>query len=595
MIAQPFLLLNDELRVIAASPSFHETSKVAPAETLGRLIFELDGGAWDTPQLREALAATEKEEGVIRHLILNHPRLEALNVQIRSVRAGGIPPTRLIAIEDPALRRAASTGSDDITGFVPFVPPGVVYCGPEGQCVSLDARAAEICGVSGGPARGEGWLRHALPEDIVALRAGIGRAAAERMPASLEMRFHAPDREPAGTLIAVVPLPEPPGGFVLTVRDISTQKQMEGRLAHAQRMEMVGRMAGGIAHDFNNVLTAISSYAAQLLCAVPPASPALNPAVRISRLVDQAALITRQLLGLSRNQTPRLVRLNLNDVLRDMDELLFRTLGDAIEIKLALDLRLAPVIADRGQMQQMIFNLAINARDAMLQGGMLAFSTSNFSANGTCPGGPPAGDYVLLEVSDTGSGIGAAERERIFEPFYTTKPSGTGLGLAVVHAIVQQSGGSIEVDSEPGRGSRFRILLPRAANAPAPAAEEMPGGTETILLVEDAEPVRRLVRELLEARGYTVLEAADADDAVLIADSHQGEIQLLLTDLVMPTSSGHELAMRLRRTGKNLKVIYMSGNAGDFLRSAGADGHFLDKPFKPETLVGLVRSALDQN
>ncbi len=371
----------------------------------------------------------------------------------------------------------------------------------------------------------------------------------------------------------------------------------EERIAQSQKLEAIGRLAGGVAHDFNNMLTAIASYAAQLLSSVDESHPAYGPARQINHVVDQAATITRQLLAFSRKQVMRPSRVDLNATLRDMHDLLGRLLGDTIEI----ELKLAPgeqfVHADLGQLQQVILNMAINARDAMPQGGRLTLSTSP-CARSARDNDFPERDFAVLCVSDTGLGMDRETLERAFEPFFTTKPpgAGTGLGLSTVYGIVQQSGGRIAVESEPGKGTDFQIYLPRdhesteAARLPAPAGDGL--GDESILVVEDTAVVRSLIRELLEQRGYTVMEARDAREALSIAEKSKKKIDLLLTDLVMPYMGGQELAKRIRRMSPETKVIYMSGYPLNGLRAEN-EAHFLEKPFKPVVLAAFVRKVLE--
>lgn len=293
--------------------------------------------------------------------------------------------------------------------------------------------------------------------------------------------------------------------------------------------------------------------------------------------------------------------MRLNPALQEMRDLLVRLLGDSIEVVFALASDVGTVMADPAQLQQMLLNLVVNSRDAMPDGGSLRISTECVSLDEAAAEalGVAPGDYARLSVSDTGAGIDPETREHLFEPFFTTKApgAGTGLGLSMVHGVVQQSGGSITVESEIGKGATFHILLRRVAEVaeldPPPAPEDAPG-TETILLVEDSEVVRSLVRELLEQRGYTVLEARDAREAIAIAGKRPGLIDLLLTDLMMPRMGGHELAQRLRGRRKDLKVIYMSGYSGEAVQAVEKDSNFLEKPFKPETLAAFVRKVLDQ-
>ncbi len=591
MAAGPFLILDDRLRVMVASRAFYDAFDLIPAEAERRSIFELRSGEWDTAELREALSE-DAANGMVRRVEVARKFAAAersLSIQVRSLAAGSEGRIVLIAIDDPSPGRISDFDRDVRIPETAPLPPGIVQADAKGRPLALDAWAAQICGVAEGEAGAAEWLRNADAEDLPALDSAIGRARSIGAAASAEVRFRVPGRDAAWVLVIAAPAA---AGLVFVLEDVSPQKNLEQRLQHAWKVQTIGRLVGGVAHDFNNVLAAISSYSAQMLCLVPVSSAALRPAVRISKLVDQAALITRQLLAFSRRQPVRARPLNLNHLLRDMHDLLFRTLGSGIEIKLDLDLCISPVMADVGQMQQVILNLAVNARDAMVHGGTLSFITGNTALDGSAAShGLPAGDYVLLEVRDTGVGLAPGTRERIFEPFFTTKPSGTGFGLAMVRHIVQQNGGAIEVESERGQGTRFRIYLPRTA-APESRLESL-GGTETILLVEDAAAVRALVREVLESRGYMVLEASDALQALDLAAAYHRAIDLLVTDLLIPGMSGHELARRLRESRRCAKVIYISGNPVDLARTGPAHGHFLDKPFRPETLVAMVRKVLD--
>jgi two-component system cell cycle sensor histidine kinase/response regulator CckA len=376
----------------------------------------------------------------------------------------------------------------------------------------------------------------------------------------------------------------------------------EEQLRQAQKMEAIGRLAGGVAHDFNNMLMAISGYASQLLEALPESGPARRAAEQISKVGDQASVLTRQLLAFSRKQVLRPEHEKLNDVLVDMREMLLRLLPESIEVNLALEPKVGSVIMDAGQIQQVILNLAINARDAMSSGGRLTLTTANVALNPTAAQqfGLPPGDYITLAATDTGAGIEPDILDRLFEPFFTTKApgAGTGLGLSTVYGIVRRSGGTILVESELGRGATFRIYLPLAENRIEPVFEEIhqavPGGSETILLVEDAAVVRSVIRELLEQHGYEVLEAQDGAEALALNQNHDGPIHVLLTDLLMPRVNGNQLAKRIRRRRPAIKVIYMSGYSGEALHALEYGANFLEKPFKPDHLAAAIRKALDQ-
>ncbi len=391
-----------------------------------------------------------------------------------------------------------------------------------------------------------------------------------------------------------------------TQRDITEVKRLEDQLRQAQKMEAVGRLAGGVAHDFNNLLTAILGSTELLLRGLEPASPLRQDAAEIKKAGERAAGLTRQLLAYSRRQILQPAVLDLNRVVTDMDRLLRRLIGEDVDLVTAPAPDLGAVRADRGQIEQVIVNLALNARDAMPQGGKLTIATANAQLGPdyaeTHPGATP-GPYVMLAVSDTGAGMDRDTIAHLFEPFFTTKEvgKGTGLGLATVYGIVKQSEGYVAVYSEPGQGTSFKIYLPRvAADAavtapPAPVAEP-PRGTETVLVVEDEEAVRSLSRRALEAAGYTVLAAAAGPDALRLVERYGGPIHLLLTDVVMPGMSGRELAQQLGQRRPGLRVLYMSGYPGDAMVHRGAlepGTAFLQKPFLPEDLTRKVREVLE--
>jgi signal transduction histidine kinase len=383
------------------------------------------------------------------------------------------------------------------------------------------------------------------------------------------------------------------------------RRRLEENLRQAQKMEAIGQLAGGVAHDFNNILTAITGYSELLLHELPDGSSLRDDVGEIRKAADRAAGLTRQLLAFSRKQilAPRV--LNLNTLVADLNSLLRRTLGENIDIVTNLAPDLWSVRADPGQLEQVIVNLGVNARDAMPEGGKLTIETSSVEldeayAMGHLPVQP--GAFVLLAVSDTGMGMSEETMAHIFEPFFTTKEKGkgTGLGLATVYGIVKQSGGFIWVYSEPGQGSTFKIYLPRVAEEAepghSPGAGAPKGGTETILLVEDEGGVRSLARRVLETLGYTILEAADSALAVGLADAYKGPIHLLLTDVVLPDSGGRKLAEQLMGRRAGLKVLYMSGYTENAIVHRGileAKTAFLHKPFTPHELATGVRSALD--
>ena len=392
---------------------------------------------------------------------------------------------------------------------------------------------------------------------------------------------------------------------LVVAQDISERHILEQQLRQAQKMEAVGRLAGGVAHDFNNLLMVIKGHTELLMSALPPADPMSRKIAQIDRAADRAAALTKQLLAFSRMQVLQPRVMNLNGVVEDMGRLLPRLIGEDVELGIRTAPDLGTIRADASQMEQIIMNLAVNARDAMPTGGRLLIETSNAELDRTYNTTHPIvqpGRYVLLAVSDTGVGMDAETQAHIFEPFFTTKEpgKGTGLGLATVYGVVKQSGGFIWVYSEVGKGTSFKIYLPRVdqpedkAGVPLPFAE-VPRGTETILLAEDEQDVREVAREFLESGGYTVLEAHNGAAALRLATEHESAIDLLVTDMVMPGMTGRELARRLQHRHSGLGVIYMSGYSEQTAAEsaqAEADVRLLTKPFSRASILRAVREAL---
>jgi len=387
------------------------------------------------------------------------------------------------------------------------------------------------------------------------------------------------------------------------VENVAERRALEEQLRQSQKMEAVGQLAGGIAHDFNNLLEVIMGYSDLLVESLPPEDPHRRQAEEIYKAGKRAAGLTRQLLAFSRKQVLQPRVLDLNAIVTDLTKLLRRTIGEHIEFSAKLAPALARVKADPNQIEQILMNLAVNARDAMPHGGSLRVETTNLRVDEKLAQqntGLRPGDYVLMIVTDTGSGMDLKVQARVFEPFFTTKEKGkgTGLGLATVYGIVKQSDGYISVESAPGQGTTFRIYLPQvAAEASVPAQPETPPritGSETILLVEDEESVRRLARAFLENRGYTVLEARDGAHAIEICQKPEQTIHLMVTDVVMPKMSGHELAQRVASLRPGMRVLFVSGYTGDSLPHLGPTAAFLEKPFGPGDLVKKVRQILDQ-
>ncbi|HYL55470.1 MAG TPA: response regulator [Gemmatimonadales bacterium] len=444
------------------------------------------------------------------------------------------------------------------------------------------------------------------PEDVAALEQHLATR-----PAGYRTTGPWRHRKKDGTIIHVETSGHeiPFGGRraeLVVIDDITERRRLEEQFRQAQKMEAVGRLAAGVAHDFNNLLTAILGTTDLMIEDLPAEDPDREGLLDIRDAAERAAVLTRQLLTFSRQQvvSPRVLR--LNDVITDLVKLLRRLLGEDVTIATTLAADCGSVKADPGQLEQMIVNLSVNARDAMPNGGRLMIETKNVDLDGDYPTDRvtiPAGRYVMLAVTDTGTGMDAKTKARIFEPFFTTKPvgKGTGLGLATVYGVVEQSGGYIWLYTELGHGTSFKIYLPRVDAAQSQAAVDEPAagsvdGSETVLVAEDEEAVRQIIEKSLEARGYRVLSAGDGGTALERASAHAGAIDLLVSDVVMPDMNGRELSRRLTEARPNVKTLYLSGYTDDAILHRGVlqEGvAFLQKPFSLRALARKIRQVLE--
>jgi PAS domain S-box-containing protein len=395
---------------------------------------------------------------------------------------------------------------------------------------------------------------------------------------------------------------------IAMIENITEQKEMAEQLRQAQKLEAVGRLAGGVAHDFNNLLTTINGLTDLMLSDLPETSHLRKDLVEVKKSGERAALLTRQLLAFSRRQVLQPKVLDLNETIGDMAAMLRRLIGEHIELVLSLDPTLPRTKADPGQITQVLMNLAVNSRDAMPVGGRLSIETAAVQADDTMAKRFDAepGRYAMIKVSDSGHGMDEETLRRVFEPFFTTKEvgRGTGLGLATVYGIVKQSGGGIAVDSAPGLGAVFTILLPAAAASmtaavpPRTVSFDNGRGTETVLLVEDEAPVRALAARVLRRAGYSVIDCPSAADALRRIEAEPGRIDVVVTDVVMPGMSGPDLVMRLFRLRPDIRVLYMSGYPREELDTmvpTEADFAFIQKPMSPAALAGAVRTLLDSH
>jgi PAS domain S-box-containing protein len=391
------------------------------------------------------------------------------------------------------------------------------------------------------------------------------------------------------------------------VTDVTGRRQLEEQLRQAQKMESVGMLAGGVAHDFNNLLTIISGYSQLIMNALQPGDPNHYAAEQILKAGERAATLTQQLLAFSRRQVLQPRVLDLNKLVTALSTMLRRLIGEDIDLQLVLRPDLGMVSADPGQIEQVLMNLVVNARDAMPKGGTVTIETANVELDESYSGRHLAvkpGPYAQIAVSDNGGGMDEATQARLFEPFFTTKGvgRGTGLGLSTVFGIVKQSGGNLDVYSVPNRGTSVKVYLPRIEQPAAVEAESrrrhVASGSETVLLVEDDDMVRHLVSETLVRAGYKVMDTSDPLEARRLSDSYQGPIHLLIADVVMPKVSGRELAEELRARRSGMKVLYMSGYTDHAIVNTGIlrkEVAFLQKPFTPAALTEKVREVLENS
>jgi two-component system cell cycle sensor histidine kinase/response regulator CckA len=517
---------------------------------------------------------------------------------------------------DVAERKRAEEGLRRLAAIVETSTDGIVGMDPEALITTWNPGAQRIYGYSAREAIGKSISLLAPPgTPETALRLAERLRGGERMQdyETVALRKDGSNVDISMSLSVIRDAEGATQGLSSISRDITDRRvaerhvrQIQEQLQQAQKMEAIERLTGGIAHDFNNLLTVILSSAMLLLEGLGTADPRRENVKDVQVAGERAATLTRQLLAFSRRQALEPRPLDLNELVGNLEKLLQRLIGENIELETALSAGLGTVKADAGQIDQVIINLVVNARDAMAGGGKIRIETRNVELDGSHPhqGSPvQPGRYVLLAVSDTGIGMDAATLRRIFEPFFTTKKhgEGTGLGLSTCYGIVQQSGGSILVESEPGHGAVFKVYLPRISEIPQlmSARRKTPAdfsGTERVLLVEDDDLLRGVVKKLLEARGYRVLATPHGRDALAFANRPQGRFDLVLTDVVMPGLTGPQMVARLRARQPEIKVLFMSGYMELSTTEPGAIDPataLIRKPFTPETLARKVREVLD--
>jgi PAS domain S-box-containing protein len=452
---------------------------------------------------------------------------------------------------------------------------------------------------------GYGWLDAVHPEDRSTLREALDRAVAGAVTFDAEFRLRRPDGSYRLFSFKGVPVKASDGTlleWIGSATDITERVELELQLLHSQRLEAVGQLAGGIAHDFNNILTSVLGFSQFLIDQLPEESPHRADALEIYRAGELAAALTRKLLAFSRRQAVRPEVLDLNRAIEESSHLMGRLLGEDIRLELETRARPALVSADPGQLEQVVLNLAVNARDAMPHGGNLRIRSSEVNLASGLPhahGVVPPGRYVLLSVADEGVGMTPEVLEHVFEPFFTTKGvRGSGLGLSTVYGIVKQSGGYVVVQSVPGAGTTFDLYLPATEAAPASASANRPlgaaWGDESILVVEDQPAIRALAQRALTRAGYAVLVAENGDEARILA-RRATRLHLIVMDILLPGERGPKVASELREIHPSARIVFISGNSGVGDEAQLPDGPhwFLQKPFGPEQLLSAVRTALD--
>ena len=518
----------------------------------------------------------------------------------------------LAFLRDVTLQRAAEADRTWKTAFLDQVvegaPEAIMFLGTDGRVQRINSEFTRLFGYLPEEAVGRHIDALVVPAELRMQGADLCVRAGK----SEVINIDTVRRRKDGSLVEVSLLATPirVRGEQVSIlgiyRDMSERRRLQKQLASAQRLEAVGRLAGGIAHDFNNLLTVINATTELLASELPEGSSTRRSADEIGRAGARAAALTAQLLAFSRRQVVQPVALDLNAVVRDVIRMLERVIGEDIRVELALADGLGPLLGDPSELEQVLMNLTLNARDAMRQGGTLSISTrpERLTAERAASLHVAEGDYLQLCVEDTGCGMDAATLDRIFEPFFSTKSAegaGTGLGLATVYGIVQRSRGSIQVESEPGKGSRFRVYLPVVAvEARAPEVEVRPaprrGAEERVLVVEDDASIRRLVERALGNAGYRVIAATTPQEALELFERAADEISLVFTDVVMPGMTGPELVRRIRAIAPRTRVLFTSGYADDRHVDASGlpkDARFLAKPYSFAALTRTVRETLD--
>ena len=615
--ANSIVITDKDGAIVWTNPAFSAETGYAPEEVVGKTQRILKSGQQDV-EFYDDLWKTITSGQIWYGEITNRRKNGTLYVEemsITPVRSEQGEITHFVAIKQNITSRKQSEealrqAEEKYRGMFEDAVVGIFRTTPAGQLLSANRALAQLCGYDS-PKEMLDNVKD-MARDVYSepeTRETFKRLLAEKgVVRNFEYQIHRRDGSVAWLLQNARALKNEKGEILYyegTMHDVTERKILEEQLRQSQKMEAVGRLAGGVAHDFNNALGVIMGYGELLDLNLPPDSPLHKNAKEIIKAGQRAASLTRQLLAFSRKQTIQPVVLDLNSVIIETEKMLHRLIGEDIDLTIIRESKLKNVKADRGQITQILMNLAVNARDAMPEGGKLLIETANAElteAEARQYQFVEPGQFVLVRVSDTGCGIDPTTLTHIFEPFFTTKAEGvgTGLGLSMVYGIVKQSNGYIVVDSEVGKGTTFRIYLPQVQSASSSRSVEehrpLPSGAETILLVEDEEAIRGLARGCLQAKGYKVVDAGDGNAAINTASQYNGKIDLLLTDVIMPGMNGREVAGILSKSRPEIKALYISGYTDDRLSSHGVlepGVALLMKPFTIEDLLVAVRNVLD--
>ena len=644
-----YLVLTPRLEIVAVSDAYARATMTRRQEIVGRGLFDVfpdnpdDPTATGTANLRASL------ERVLRNRTPDSMAVQKYDIRRPEAEGGGFEERYWSPLNSPILGPSGEVDYiihevEDVTEFVRLKQQGAAE---RKVAEELRTHAARMEQTLQATARYRALMEQANDAILILDLSGLileanreaerlfGRSRAQITGRSYDDFVVPEEREESarrrsqlrkdGTVRVVGRHMERAGGTVVSVdvsgslvrmgeesrilailRDVTERQRLEALLLQSQKMESVGRLAGGVAHDFNNLLGVITGYGDLLLREIGEGHPSHKRVVEIRKAADRAAALTRQLLAFSRKQVLHLRVLDLNGVVSGIETMLRRLIGEHIELITVRQPGLGRVKADPGQVEQVIANLVVNARDAMPNGGKLIIETGNVELDDLYAAARPdarPGPHVMLAVSDTGHGMDAETLSHMFEPFFTTKGlgQGTGLGLSTVYGIVRQVGGQVMVYSEPGRGTSFKIYLPRLEqetdDAPAPALPgPAPKGSETVLLVEDEHALRVLIHEVLRGAGYRILQGATPEEALAVAAGHAGSIDLVLTDVILPSMSGRQMADALRVLRPETRALFMSGYTDDAISHHGileSGTHFMEKPFTSDALLRKVREVLD--